>query len=427
MNTILAIIIDWLSVTIMGYTPTEVINLLGLGSLTWQTVRGSKGYRARMTACDISIAYDGAPGMGVWIEITGTGCRAFEAISSLSWEELFAWFHAHADTTHISRLDVACDDRSGVSSMQSMLRDIEKGNYRSKARQHRIILSGSNNTETIGSTIYMGSAKSDMLMRIYDKGAQKNADDINWIRVELQMRNDRARNFVDKACADSIGSVYSGATMNFLAFLTPQKNDSNKARWPIRPYWQKFLGDTARISLFSRPGNAYTEEACHDYVINQAGNAIDALARMHGWPWLQYMIDHRTVRRNSKYDDMVANYKRLHPEGNADEVTILAQINAPGMIYPKSIDVPGYDDSSIRAWEIRNRIEVDYDLADAKQIHKAITDLRKYADRKGLSYIAIHPNSAEAYYPELMDLLARDFGIKYDKDIGVYKFYRLFW
>ena len=300
------IIIDWLSFTCRTSSPKEVIDLLGLVDLPWITGRGRNGYRDSLRSLDIAICYSGQPGMGVWCELSGQGCRAFEALSTVCWDHLLG--RILVPDIHVTRLDVAADDHQEVLALPKIVRDGQHGNYIAKAKSCHIY-QGHENGRPIGTTIYFGEPSSKVKIRLYDKAAeQHHSPSEHWVRCELQLRDERALRFLDVASNSTLGQTYSGVLRNYLRFLTPQKGDSNKSRWPTRPYWRHFLGAAERISIYTTPGLEYTEEMCRQYVANQAGNAIAAAIEMYGVDAFLRLIDQRVIRPNPKYNELVANH-----------------------------------------------------------------------------------------------------------------------
>ena len=76
----------------------------------------------------------------------------------------------------------------------------------------------------------------------------------------------------------------------------------------MREYWQNFVEDASRISIYQSPGMEYNEERLKNYVINQAGNAIDAAIQMYGLYEFEQMIKDRPVAPNPKYDMLVKRH-----------------------------------------------------------------------------------------------------------------------
>lgn len=57
------------------------------------------------------------------------------------------------------------------------------------------------------------------------------------------------------------------------------------------------------------PGMEYNEERCRNYVINQAGNAIDACIQMYGISEFEKMIQDRKTAPNPKYEQLVKQHR----------------------------------------------------------------------------------------------------------------------
>ena len=83
------VLYDWLSFTSKNHTPEELIDAMGLSHVNWTVTKGARGYRDRKYFSCISVHYNGRPDMGVWVEMSGQGCRTFESLSAVGWEDLF--------------------------------------------------------------------------------------------------------------------------------------------------------------------------------------------------------------------------------------------------------------------------------------------------------------------------------------------------
>ena len=76
------VLYDWLSFTSKVHTPEDLISALGLSQCPWQEIKGAHGYRDRKYFSCISIHYNGREDMGVWVEMSGQGCRTFETVQT---------------------------------------------------------------------------------------------------------------------------------------------------------------------------------------------------------------------------------------------------------------------------------------------------------------------------------------------------------
>jgi len=115
--------------------------------------------------------------MGVWVEMSGQGCRAFETLSTLKncWQDIF-WF-IFKEGCNVTRLDIAYDDHVGILDLGVIKQDTESGEYISKATYWEVVNSSK------GLTVQIGSSKSPVLIRMYDKARERNCEPgTHWVR-----------------------------------------------------------------------------------------------------------------------------------------------------------------------------------------------------------------------------------------------------
>ena len=150
-------------------------------------------------------------------------------------------------------------------------------------------------------------------MTLYDKAKERHCEEgTHWIRAEFQLRRDRARKFLE--LKGSIGDKYAGVMLNYLRYVEPQEDDSNKWRWPLKDYWANFLVDASRISLYEKPGMEYNLDRLDNYVFRQAGNAVDAAVAIYGVDGFLERLHQRKTLPNPKYSLLVDKAFRLTPE-----------------------------------------------------------------------------------------------------------------
>lgn len=290
------VIYDWLSFTSKVHTPQDLIRELGLSDVHWEDTKGARGYRSRKYFNCISIHYDGRADMGVWVEMSGQGCRAFETVSQLGWDKLFKFIRENG--LKITRLDVAYDDHVGLLNMNEIIGDTMNGMFVSKSNYWETIMSSK------GSSVQIGSPQSRVLFRIYDKAAERGKTDEHWIRVEAQMRDDRAIQF--SKIPLPIGEAFAGVLLNYLRYVTPTE-DENRWRWPMTDYWEALVADASRISIYRSPGMEYNEARLRNYVFNQAGNAIDCALQLYGTNDFMALLRARDAKPNPKYENLLRN------------------------------------------------------------------------------------------------------------------------
>ena len=325
------ILIDWLSITSKTMFPEDMMKLIGITS-GWQCIeKGVRGYGARYYQNAISIHYGGTQD-NVWLEMSGQGCRAFESDSThKDYNVIFDALMAAPKTMHITRLDIAFDDFTGLLDIERICDDTRPRNhkYRAKTDYAQVIES------TNGMSCDIGSPKSLLLVRIYDKLAERLAkmrgredrakvqEDIpHWVRCELQLRDERALEFVrylrgkdpltGAAIPMELGKAYAGVLANYLdyGYEVPARDNPDKKVWHRFKYWKDFLSAVEPISLYRKPGRGYNLERMVNFVQNNAGNAIDAAMTIFGLPKFCEMISERSTTQNSKYIDLIKQYGR---------------------------------------------------------------------------------------------------------------------
>lgn len=190
------ILYDWVSITSKIDSPQTLIELLGLNreGVAWESCKGMHGYLDRVTFGGVNIHFNGREDMGVWLEMSGQGCRTFETFGNGDYERLFDYVLENPDDLHITRLDVAYDDHEGVLDMEQLKKDTMEDSYISKWSGGSVRVG--HGASKMNDTIEFGSMKSAIFLRIYNKAAERGFLDRHWLRVELQMRDERALGFL---------------------------------------------------------------------------------------------------------------------------------------------------------------------------------------------------------------------------------------
>lgn len=294
------IIYDALSITSKIHQVADFVEMLGMKNVSWVTSTGSHGFAYRLYYECISIHHCRDDGV-VWLEMTGQGCRAFETYGTGDYESLFQLVQDNPGDMKITRLDVAFDDHNGLLDIKQLCEDTRNALFVSRFNEWQVI-EGSK-----GCSVTHGSMKSEIFLRIYDKAAERGLDDgSHWIRVELQLRRDRAMQFAQEK--GDIGSRFCGVLLNYVRYVE-ECDDSNKWRWPLRSYWANLVSSASSVSLYVKPGTEYNMIKMTDFVFRQAGNAIDATIEVLGIDGFLRELYSRNVRPNPKYTEIVKKMK----------------------------------------------------------------------------------------------------------------------
>ena len=134
------VLIDWLSWTLKTVDPDEAIKQSGLAAIPFKiTNGGGMGYKQSMRSGNIVVFFDGNPGMGCHISMTGQGCRQYETYKNKKscWYDLLHTINASSGT--VTRCDVALDNVDGALNLESLQAAIENKQVRTRFKSGQII------------------------------------------------------------------------------------------------------------------------------------------------------------------------------------------------------------------------------------------------------------------------------------------------
>lgn len=299
------IIFDWVSFTTRKHSVVELVELLGLQTCPFETVHGSKGFMYRQYFSGISIHFNENElqhrGDFIWLEMSGQGCRSYESYGRGDYDILFELVRNDPLNIHLTRLDIAFDDMSGVFNIDMVCDEVREEHFVSRTSTYQSIYSNA------GNAVYFGSKKSNVFIRIYDKASERGYDgkQFHWVRCELQLKDVNAKGFVDKLSNQDLRDLYLGVLKNYISFRIPT-GDSNKRRWPEAEWWSKFLDNAVRTSIWSKPGVDYNLSACERYVMTQPIGSIKTLIEIFGKEAFFEMIKKAPSPKNPKYKQLIA-------------------------------------------------------------------------------------------------------------------------
>lgn len=305
-------LIDWLEWTEHETSVDEVCSLL---ATDWtEGDRGAMGYLRSRVSQGVSVFYQGRPGMGVHVRVPGAACRALEASGVVvDWELFLGRLLARGRS--LTRLDVALDDRSGSITVDRCYRELKAGHVvdRFRKRSAPEYMDGLGNTES--RSLYFGSAKSDLFVRVYDKGKETNTPG-PWTRVEVESRNDHATALACLLTMADRGerSVRLGALLlAYVDFKEPGR-DSNRSRWATASWWSDFVGGCVKSRLSLSPTPLPTAAELIDNAVHQYGPSLATVAEITGYGPIFEGIEGARARIKPRHRVMAA---RWHAEADA--------------------------------------------------------------------------------------------------------------
>ena len=333
-------LIDWLTFVAHGDGVEYLKWLLGLDDpeIPWETTEKFRnGYPLQTYWNGITISY-GADDprfykdpakvrndMGICVNLSGQGCRTFETYGHGDWSKLFGYFfrdteliareHRQFKRYNITRLDIAYDDHIGLLDMRQLEYDTRERNYVSRAKYAEITWSDRQEDDIQGMTIQVGSDKSEIKIRIYDKAAERGFKDQHWIRCEIQIRNSRAVEAVkDIHQRGHLCDTATGILRNYLTYRE-RTADSNPSRWPIAAYWERVLLNMEKLSLWVKPGEEYNFHKTEYWLCKQYGQAIVVLSHLED---PTYLVE--KCQKIYPVEELAPKYKRFLANINPKEV-----------------------------------------------------------------------------------------------------------
>lgn len=301
------VIYDWLTFTTKIHSLPDVVDILGLGNVKFQPMKGRYCYQDRLNYSGINIMFNGREDMGVCVEFSGQGCRDFETYGNGDYNSIFELIvdNWNADPEkrdmNITRLDVAYDDYIGLLDLNYLMSAAQKGEYVSRCKDIEVIYSNKGCSVCHGSRL-----QSSVYIRIYDKKLERGRDDLeHWVRCEMKLKDDSARGFI-KLSGD-IRKNYFDVLNNYLRYVIPSA-DSNKSRLLTAPQWLNFIESWETVSIFDKPGVNYNFDNLFGYVNNQLSGAIATYIDVLGVTQFMQNINRAQQQKslNPKYQRIIA-------------------------------------------------------------------------------------------------------------------------
>ena len=276
--------VDWLSWTVLTVSdPLDVIHMMGYVTDDFQNLEhGRYGYAAqfRHHSLPVSVLYNGGPDMGIHVDVSGSaiqdvlqhyqlshsvstpfGTVAYE-LKDVNHTVLSDFLNEIFSSGHLTRLDLAVDDFGANYYSLDELHDIfYHDNFVSKFRKWKYHAEYEKGNVNLGSTIYLGSRKSDVMLRIYDKQKEQNQKRKNtneplleslWVRWEFELKGDRAAAASQLLVhGQSVSDVCIGIMSNYLRII--ERDNARKDRCSTAEIWQRFIDGIRGVSLYFAP------------------------------------------------------------------------------------------------------------------------------------------------------------------------------
>lgn len=290
--------IDHFAFTVKGCTVQDVQKVLG-GE--WQQGKGWRGYRdswCRREGEAVTLMganMKGYPGE-VHVQLSGAAIRSMEMGALYS---LHHWVKSKQG--HMTRLDVALDDFSGLLDIDRINQAMKDGQIVSRSREYQCIESGDLKTGKGGKSIYIGSAQSETRYAIYDKAAEQTKKgkpfEGSWTRLETRYQDDRADQVMSALCESTKEHLHIAITAFLVAALdfrdiTPEMKSWEKSRAPQLGWWKEFTDSIKGVRLTVEKASHSIEKAA-EWVSGSLAPMLAVIVanKALGWIWLEQQID----------------------------------------------------------------------------------------------------------------------------------------
>jgi phage replication initiation protein len=194
----------------------------------------------------------------------------------------------------MSRADGYYDDRSRHAEPAAVAEAFRHGDALTHIRRIReireFVASGTAAGVILdGATLYIGSPKSDAMVRIYDKAAESGRSDAG-IRWELQVRGEQAVRFVAGAVAagEDLGAYVLGCIRGLVDFRD-RTGQERGDRAPLLDWWSAIVADAARVGL-NGPAKVDSLARRGAWLARQAAPSLALLYFALGADWLNALL-----------------------------------------------------------------------------------------------------------------------------------------
>ena len=240
-----------------------------------------------------------------WVSIPGT---IWGTAPKRAWEALCCYL-AHQREWKVTRLDLALDDYGRTLDLSQVIAAVKSGNF-TGAQYYELVESGSLGRKERGTSIVLGSPKSDKRVTIYDKAVESKGR-ISSIRVEVRLRDELAQRVWDKLFPTfwkpELVVDYILGTVSFL-----EKHGKNLCRGKILGWWRQFLGYVAASpKKVKRMPRLRTIEKTASWLRRQVAPTLTALSRVVGPRLICRLLDEgdRRYKKNEWLKTLEAQFR----------------------------------------------------------------------------------------------------------------------
>lgn len=340
--------IDWLSFTISfkehdgdkRYDDENILKVLKFDKDDFEDIPGRYFYNSGKTYNQYLNVYWNDPQKEIHrnssrtmnIQFTGQGCT--ELVERFNNEplEVFKAIREYNNEIKFTRIDIALDDNEETVPFSKIENKLKNGHYRSIKKTYNIVSKSNVHQEVKSKTIYIGNHRSDngakgtVHLKIYDKKAQYEDKNLippeeyreHWQRYEIVYTKKHAQKLAEKLVkGESVETIFKKSLRRLLELLVPSKTETNKSRWKVVGFWEKFLeiNETYDFSIAERDMTiAQTLEWLRVYVLPTLG-LWEEIGKANGFDIYELLKGaHKPEEFTKKQLRMLAKSKTVEPK-----------------------------------------------------------------------------------------------------------------
>lgn len=264
--------VDWLAFTIKfeendgdkRYFDENILKVLKFDKEEFEEVQGRYFYNCGATYNQYVNLYWNDPTKEIHrnssrtmnVQFTGQGCTELVERFNNEPVEVFKAILKYNNKIKFTRIDIALDDNENTVPFSKIENKLKRGHYRSIKRSYNIVSKSNVHQEVKSKTIYIGNHRSDngakgnVYLRMYDKKAQYEDKNVippeeyreHWQRYEIVYTKKHAQKLAGKLVqGEDVETLFKKSLRRLLELLVPSKTESNKSRWEVAGFWEKFL------------------------------------------------------------------------------------------------------------------------------------------------------------------------------------------
>jgi len=241
---------DYVAFSVKEVHHEQVVGWLSSIFPSFAISTGHHGYRSSLVGTGVRVYYDGASDGGVFVQISGDGCRMVEEAPSFSsWSDFLCRFRDRG--AKYTRFDLAFDDRSGILDLEVIEAKVKNREYTSRFSRESFAMDSASGVAD-KQIVRLGHKQGTSQLVFYNKRLERISrgyeDPGVWNRAELRYYHKQAEEVVTWAIANETLEGAEGFLTNAIQFRE-LSDRPQKTRWDISSFWTEFVGSCGRLTV----------------------------------------------------------------------------------------------------------------------------------------------------------------------------------